>query len=58
MRFAKFLALPLLLVLLAACESSEEKAEAFFQSGMELREDGDLDRAALEFRRGGIGEAQ
>ena len=50
MRFAKFLALPLLLVLLAACESSEEKAEAFFQSGMELREDGDLDRAALEFR--------
>lgn len=50
MRLARLLALPFLLMLLLACESSEEKAEAFFQSGLELREAGDLDRAALEFR--------
>lgn len=35
---------------LAACNSSEERAERFFQSGLELREAGDLDRAIVEFR--------
>ena len=34
---------------LAACQSSEEKAEDFYQSGLALLEAGDLDRAALEF---------
>lgn len=37
-------------VFLAACESSEEKAEAFYQSGLELLAAGDPDRAAVEFR--------
>ncbi len=35
---------------LAACDSAEEKAEAFYQSGKELLEQGDPDRAAVEFR--------
>ena len=34
---------------LAACQSSEERAEAFYQSGLALMEEGDLDRAAIEF---------
>ncbi|WP_299733746.1 tetratricopeptide repeat protein [uncultured Tateyamaria sp.] len=38
------------LVLLAACDSPEEKAEAFYQSGLELLAAGDPDRAAVEFR--------
>ena len=37
-------------VFLAACESPEEKAEAFYQSGLELLAAGDPDRAAVEFR--------
>lgn len=37
-------------VFVAACESSEEKAEAFYQSGLELLAAGDPDRAAVEFR--------
>ena len=35
---------------IAACESSEEKAEGFYQSGLELLAAGDPDRAAVEFR--------
>ncbi|MDO6736070.1 tetratricopeptide repeat protein [Octadecabacter sp. 1_MG-2023] len=35
---------------LAACDSSEERAEAYYQSGLELLEDGDTDRAMVEFR--------
>ena len=37
-------------LLLAGCESSEERAEKHFQSGMELLEAGDVDRAIVEFR--------
>jgi predicted Zn-dependent protease len=35
---------------LAGCRDAESEAESFFRSGLELREEGDLDRAALEFR--------
>ena len=35
---------------LAACESTEEKAEAFYQSGLQLLADGDPERAIVEFR--------
>lgn len=38
------------LVFLAACDSAEEKAEAFYQSGLALLAEGDPDRAAIEFR--------
>ena len=34
---------------LAACKTSEERAEEFYQSGLSLIETGDLDRAAIEF---------
>lgn len=37
-------------LLLSACESSEERAEGFYQSGMELLEAGDLERAVVSFR--------
>jgi tetratricopeptide (TPR) repeat protein len=46
----RFLLGAALCLALAACQSSEEKAAAFFQSGLELREAGDLDRAIVEFR--------
>ncbi|UWQ23210.1 tetratricopeptide repeat protein [Jannaschia sp. W003] len=35
---------------LAGCQSAEEKADAFFASGQELRAEGDADRAIVEFR--------
>ena len=35
---------------LAACDSAEERAEKHFQSAMELLEQGDQDRAIVEFR--------
>ncbi|WP_162136615.1 tetratricopeptide repeat protein [Oceaniovalibus guishaninsula] len=35
---------------LTACESSADKAERFYQSGMALLEAGDTDRAMVEFR--------
>ncbi|MEL6516378.1 MAG: tetratricopeptide repeat protein [Pseudomonadota bacterium] len=44
------LPLVLSLALLAACDSSEERAEAHFQSGIELFEAGDVDRALVELR--------
>ncbi len=37
-------------LVLSGCESSEEKAERYFQSGMALLEAGDEDRALIEFR--------
>lgn len=37
-------------LLLSGCESSEEKAERYFRSGMELLAAGDTDRALVEFR--------
>lgn len=39
-----------LLLGLAACQSSEERAEKHYQSGLELLAAGDVDRAILEFR--------
>ncbi len=36
--------------LLVACDSSEERAEKHFQSGLELLETGDVSRAMVEFR--------
>lgn len=50
MRLTRWIALPCLVIFLAACQDSEEQAENFFQSGMELREAGDLSRATIEFR--------
>lgn len=35
---------------LAGCKSDAERADAYFQSGMELLEAGDVDRAIVEFR--------
>ena len=35
---------------LVACESSEERAEEFYQTGMELLAEGDLERAVVSFR--------
>jgi putative PEP-CTERM system TPR-repeat lipoprotein len=37
-------------VALSGCESSEERAERFYQSGLQLLEAGDVDRALVEFR--------
>jgi len=51
MRFVRSVLLPLAFAAgLAACQSSEDRAEDFFQTGLELREEGDLDRAAVSFR--------
>jgi tetratricopeptide (TPR) repeat protein len=36
--------------LLAACDSSEQRAEKYYQSGLEYLEKGDVDRALVEFR--------
>lgn len=48
------LSLPVLMLsatlALAGCDSPEEKAEAYYQSAMELMEAGDTARAAVEFR--------
>lgn len=48
-RFFTALALSATLAL-AACDSSEERAEEFYQSGMELLAAGDVDRAIVSFR--------
>jgi cellulose synthase operon protein C len=37
-------------LLLTACDSAEERAEEHFQSGMAFLEEGDVDRALIEFR--------
>lgn len=50
-RFFKPLAFVVLMAtLLAACDSAEERAEKHFQSGLALMEEGDYDRASVEFR--------
>jgi cellulose synthase operon protein C len=38
------------LMTLAGCDSSEERAEQFYQSGMAYLEQGDVERALVEFR--------
>ncbi len=40
----------LLFFALSACESAEERAERYYQSGLALLEAGDVDRALVEFR--------
>ena len=37
-------------LLLGACDTAEERAEAHFQEGLTLLETGDVDRALVEFR--------
>lgn len=44
------MAMALGLTVLAACESSEQKAEKHYQSGIALMEKGDIDRALVELR--------
>lgn len=44
------LALACALAMLAACDSSEERAEAHFQKGLSYLTAGDVDRALVEFR--------
>ena len=36
--------------LLSFCDTAEERADKHFQSGLELLEEGDVDRALVEFR--------
>ncbi len=43
-------AMLVMLVTLSACEDSKERAERYYQSGLSLLEDGDVDRALIEFR--------
>jgi len=38
------------LALVSGCDSSEERAEKFYQSGLEYLQAGDVDRALIEFR--------
>lgn len=48
-----FKTVPIMLVLaltLSACKSSEERAEEYYQSGLELIESGDYDRGMVELR--------
>lgn len=48
--FLRLLAAFALVFALGACESSEERAEAHFQSGLALIAEGDTERALVEFR--------
>jgi len=47
-----FLWIPILLVsfFLSACDSAEERAQDHYETGMALLEEGDVDRALVEFR--------
>ena len=48
-----FKTIPVMLVIaftLSACKSSEERAEEYYQSGLELIESGDFDRGMVELR--------
>ncbi len=47
---SRFIAVTLLTLALAACESDEERAGAFYESGLELLEQGEVSRAIVEFR--------
>lgn len=46
----RLLIVALLLLGLAACDSSEERAEKHFETATELRAEGDIDRAMVELR--------
>ena len=46
----KFIAVVAACAVLAACDSSEERAEKHYQSGLALLEAGDVERALVEFR--------
>ncbi len=46
----KIVAMLTVVATLAACEDSEERAERYYQSGLTLLEEGDVDRALIEFR--------
>ncbi len=48
--FLKVILFASLISVLAACDSAEERAESHYQSGIELLESGDVDRALVEFR--------
>lgn len=50
LRFTKPLLATALVLALAACKSDEQRADDYFQSGMELLEEGDTDRALVQFR--------
>ncbi len=47
---SRFVAAVLISLALAACESDEERANAFYESGLELLEQGEVARAVVEFR--------
>ena len=49
-KFATAFAALIVIGFLSACDSSEERAEKHFQSAMSLLENGDTDRAIVEFR--------
>ena len=49
-RIAFVATLTLSMATLAACDSAEERAEKHYQSGLALLEEGDFDRAMVEFR--------
>lgn len=46
----KFISVLVLVGTLAACEDSESRAERYYQSGLALLEEGDTERALIEFR--------
>ncbi|MEX0340645.1 MAG: tetratricopeptide repeat protein, partial [Arenibacterium sp.] len=45
-----FLALLFGFLVLAACDTAEERAEGHYQTGLQLLEEGDVERALIEFR--------
>jgi tetratricopeptide (TPR) repeat protein len=49
-RLAQLVLMSVLVIGLAACQSAEERAEEHYQSALELLEEGDLERATVEFR--------
>ena len=48
--FAVLMAVLLSFGLLSACDSAEERAEEHYQKGLALIEEGEVDRALVEFR--------
>lgn len=49
-RFSILVLLTMSLSLLSACETAEERAQAYFEKGMALLEKGDVDRGLVELR--------
>ena len=49
-RFSVLVTLILSLTLLAACETAEERAQGHFEKGNALLQEGDIERALVEFR--------